>query len=63
MEIFKTRNKKISKSLFKEADRSKKIESSALETKLKIFIIKTILNIFTVKKNLTSYTKEKLTVL
>ena len=58
--------KKFSKNFSKEAARSKKIESSAVKTKLKIlpkFVIETILNIFTVKKNLTNYIKEKLTVL
>ena len=58
--------RKFSKNFSKEAARSKKIESSAVKTKLKIlpkFVIETILNIFTVKKNLTNYIKEKLTVL
>ena len=58
-EYLKYEIRKFSKKFSKEAARSKKIESSALETKLKILESKML----TVKKNLTNYMKEKLTAL
>ena len=66
-EYLKYEIRKFPKNFSKEAAHSKKIESSTLETKLKMLESKTryritVMNIFTVKKNMTNYIKEKITV-
>ena len=67
-EYLKYEIRKFPKNFSKEAARSKKTESSTLETKLKILESKTryritVMNIFAVKKNMTNYIEEKITVL